>query len=101
MSELERFRDHCREMANWQPPKTKERTLVAHMCRDLRERYPHGGDEFGPHHGLCAGTECACECHPRPEPVKGPTDEERALWARLADEVDAYLTTDEDEGLFA
>lgn len=28
------------------------------------------------------------------------TPENRALWARLADEVDAYLSTDE-EGLFA
>lgn len=29
------------------------------------------------------------------------SDADRALWARLADEVDAYLNHDADEGLFA
>lgn len=38
---------------------------------------------------------------PPPPPCPGcVTDSDRALWRSLADEADAYLTTD-DEGLFA
>lgn len=97
MSELETFRDHCRAMANWQPPTPHIR--VGSWCQDFRAKYPNLNTEDwgGPKHENCAWDRCACECHPRPT---GPSDADRALFARLAAEVDDYLTTDDEASLF-
>lgn len=97
MSELETFRDHCRAMADWKPP--EPHIKVGAWCRDLRTEYPHieALDEGKPDHGMCTWDKCACPCHPRPP---GPSDADRALFARLADEVDAYLASDDEPALF-
>lgn len=104
---LSTFRDHCREMANWQPPAPRKPHIkVGQWCLDMRAQIG-AGDEWGPKHDQCTWDDCACSCHPKPEPPTGPTDAERELWARLADEIDEYqagderLGGDEDEGLFA
>lgn len=77
-TELERFRDHCRERAEWKPGEAKA------ACRDRTA--------FGTHkpadHANCGGGSYGCDCH-------APTDRERALWAQLADEIDDYLTADD------
>lgn len=97
MSELETFRDHCRAMAEWKPP--VPHVKVGAWCRDLRAEYPNLDTEgWGPpKHENCFWAKCACDCHPRPA---GPSESDRALFARLADEVDAYLATDDEPALF-
>ena len=80
MSDLTEFRDHCRERADWLPGPCR----VA--CREATIfDTPKPAD-----HVNCGGARCGCYCH-------APTDRERDLFARLADEIDAYLTTDHDD----
>jgi hypothetical protein len=74
MSDLTDFRDHASERANWQPGNKRD------ACK--------GRTAFGtlkpPDHVNCGGYRCGCDCH-------RPSDAERVLWARLADEIDSYL----------
>lgn len=105
MSDLERFRDHCREMATIQHAEdcygaqrvTKvllrngrasdldhDLSCADETAHDAHEWIgDHGFDWFCP--GVCGG--CV-------------SDADRALWIRLADEIDGYLATD-DEPLWA
>ena len=69
-SDLERFRDHCREMAT---------AVHKPTC------HGHRPSTWG----------WAREIHPDPKCPGCVTDADRALWARLAAEIDAYLTTDD------
>lgn len=74
MSDLTRFREHCRERAEWQPGEPRA------ACRDRTVfGTPKPAD-----HANCGGHHCGCDCH-------APTDAERALFARLAAEIDDYL----------
>lgn len=73
MTELELFRDHCRKMSSARH--TPECSL--------------------PRPGFWL------DIKPNPKCPGCVSDADRALFARLAAEVDAYLTTDEPEGLFA
>ena len=82
MSELTEFRDHARERADWRPGEPrlacKDRTIFGH---------PKQAD-----HANCGGGhKCGCDCH-------RPTDADRALFARLANEIDAYLSNDDEPG---
>lgn len=71
MSDLNSFRDHCREMS-----KARHKPECMVRVRPWLKAEP-----------TCGAATCI-----------SPGD--RALWTRLADEVDAYLSHDE-EGLFA
>jgi hypothetical protein len=85
MSDLTLFRDHARRMADAQ------HTLDCEARREdweLALRRHARWDNF-PHPG------------PKPECWGCVTDADRALWIRLADEADAYLARNVDEGLFA
>lgn len=77
MSELTRFRDHARERADWQPG-------IPRVACSERTSF---GTPKPPDHTNCGGHRCGCDCH-------APTDADRALFARLADEIDAYLAHD-------
>lgn len=84
MSDLERFRDHCRERATWRAGTPRL------ACRD-RTVF---GTAKPPDHANCGGRDCGCSCH-------APTARDRALFTALADEIDAYLAgDDEGPGLF-
>jgi hypothetical protein len=77
MSDLATFRDHAARMATaYHKPE----------CRFTRLDPSHRCGGGCTHRRQCPG--CV-------------TDADRTLWQRLADEVDAYLTTDAAEGLFA
>lgn len=99
-TELETFRDHCRKMADPTAWAKAHRLPYARSPRCFERT--HTACEWG-------WQSCKCTCHDADRP-KPPTDEERALWTRLADEVDAYLAGDlctscgqpaePDEGLF-
>lgn len=41
-----------------------------------------------PDHDACKSGECRCPCHK-------PSDRDRELWTRIADEIDAYLQPDD------
>ena len=91
MSDLIVFRDHCRAMA--------DRASWAKLHRPPRARSPRC---FERSHKACiwGWQSCRCSCHDQDRP-KPPTDAERDLWTRLADEIDNYLahpptTTDAD-----
>ena len=90
MTELETFRDHCRAMSDPNPP----RLDIGPLCRRLWR-----GDK--PDHERCARVApegaCGCECHPWNDPA---SEADRALWTRLADEIDAYLSAGDDEPLW-
>jgi len=75
MSELTDFRDHARARADWQPSPG-----LRAACRDRTEF----GTPKRPDHANCGGDRCGCDCH-------RPTDRERVMWQRLADEIDNYL----------
>ena len=81
MSELETFRDHCRKRVDWQrgEPRLacKDRTIF--------------GAPKPPDHANCGGHECRCRCHE-------PSDRDRELFRRLADEIDAYLSDGDEAG---
>lgn len=89
MSDLSSFRDHARAMstAEHKPECTGTPERIASRERDRRGYRAIFREE-----------------HPKLPPLEPclgcVTDTDRALWLRLADEVDAYLTHDE-EGLFA
>lgn len=80
MSDLTETRDHLRSIAEWKPPVM--RSKPGYSC--------HIG-----YHDICQMPEgrCPCDCHEDARPT-GPTDAERALAARLADEIDEYLAED-------
>jgi hypothetical protein len=89
VSDLTEFRDHAR-------------TMAARTRLDLLPE-PGGRCQMGAHTRCLIGSlTCPCSCHDSDRPVV-PTEAERALWARLADEVDTYLGVVEavDAGLFA
>jgi len=75
MSDLSAFRDHARTMSTAEHKGTCQGRREHHNFPDGRLVYPDPA---------CPG--CV-------------SDADRALWARLADEVDAYLSHDEDEVL--
>lgn len=69
MSDLTRFRDHCRRMAKTQ------------------------------HLGGCSADHPAMMWRPADERCPGcVSDADRALWAQLADEIDAYLAGQLEDG---
>lgn len=74
MSELERFRDHCREMAEAEHKPE---------CRVFVEVKPW--PRWAPAHWQ----------HPDPDCLGCNLSDDRDLFRRLADEVDAYLTDDD------
>lgn len=76
-TDLERFREHARERANWQPGDLRA------ACRD-RTAF---GTPKPADHTNCGG--CGCMCHK-------PTDRERVMWRALADEIDDYLGSEDD-----
>lgn len=79
MSDLEQARDHARTMAaRTVDPRDRSRTLTP-VCNPAYL--------YAPRHDECRSEECRCACHPR----HVPTAAERALWAQIADEIDAYL----------
>ena len=91
MSELETFRDHCRKMADaghspdcaFATGKALDRWGHFHLFREWPEKW--GARPSGP---------------PKPCPGDCVSDADRALFTRLADEIDAYLTPDADEPLW-
>lgn len=89
MSDLEQARDHARTMAaRTVDPRDRSRALSL-ACNPAVY--------YEPRHGECGNDWCRCACHPR----HVPSDAERALWAQIADEIDAYLAPVEDgPGLF-
>ena len=82
-ADLTELRDHARDQAVWVDPRTTSPWVSIWCRRDL--------DEIKPKHDACAGVmmpPCSCRCHP----IKpGPSDDERALWTQIADEIDAFL----------
>lgn len=82
MSDLTTFRDHCRMMADPAAWAKAHRLPLARSPWCLPRR----------NHELCewGWQSCRCPCHDTDRP-KPPTDAERDLWTRLADEIDAYL----------
>lgn len=82
MSDLTDLRDHAQARAAWQPGPLRA------ACS--------GKTAFGtpkpPDHANCGGHRCGCRCHQ-------PTDSERRMWARIADEIDTYLGDDDDQTL--
>lgn len=84
MSDLTDLRDHARERANWQPGPRRM------ACGD----HTVFGTPKPPDHANCGGHDCGCDCH-------RPTTKERQMWTQIADEIDAYLTPDDEgPGLF-
>lgn len=84
-SELERFRDHARAMADYVPGKASEACAGNHnpwTVTTWRE----------PDHDACKGGGCRCVCHT-------PTDADRELWERLAVETDDHLARHQDTPL--
>lgn len=84
MSDLERFRDHARRMATAEH-KPECTSLIPGEWRYPRNALSMAGPTWW-------------------EPPACPgciTDAERVLWARLADETDAYLDRPVERGLFA
>lgn len=77
MSDLTTFADHARAMADAQ-----------HKPECCIARYHVGWGSF-------AGYD-----YPDPACPGCVTDADRALWTRLADEADAWLARDDEEGLF-
>lgn len=88
-TELERFRDHCRKMAG--APEHEQRP--SGRSWDCWEPADSG---FEPRHEACAWgwQTCRCTCHDADRP-QAPSEADRLLWTRLADEIDAYLTHDD------
>lgn len=87
MSDLTDARDHARKMAAASGilPASAYKSAA---CLGLFQ---------GLGHASCSGVSqvgkrCPCACHPKP----APSPQDVALWTRLADEIDAYLTHDDD-----
>lgn len=89
MSELTKARDWARAMADGGRPRPKGVGIPCQYPRWLD--LTHEDCQAGPGH-------CRCQCHDadRPEP---PTEAERELWRRLADEMDAHLARENEETL--
>lgn len=100
-TDLERFRDHARTMsiADHKPECCACGQPWCCGCprhRDGDRRHPAGAPETNPtawlaHAATCPGNPAAPCCR--------ITSTDRALWARLADEVDGYLNRHSDEVL--
>jgi hypothetical protein len=89
MSDLSAFRDHARAMSKAKhKPECVARSEAWGRARAMFERWRgiHWADVPDP--------------GPRPECKGCVTSQDRALWARLADEADAYLSRNTEEGLF-
>lgn len=71
---LARFRDYCRERADWQ----------AGQLRLACKNATAFGTPKAPDHVNCGSGGCGCSCH-------APTDHDRELFRKLADEIDAFL----------
>lgn len=72
--------DHARARAAWEPGKP------SWACKDWNSSIfsePANHD-----HKFCHG--CGCECH-------RPSDRDRQLWTRIADEIDGYLAGPSDQ----
>ena len=83
------FRDHARAKA--EQTELERPTALSGACR-------HSGF-MGLTHSDCqmSPASCGCTCHDAGrEPV--PSDSDRALWTRLADEIDDYLAATLDDG---
>ena len=82
MSDLTTFRDHARAMSKAKhKPECDDAYEDAYLAQNLSR------------------TEFMADC---PRACPGcVTDDDRALWARLADEADAYQSRHAEEGLFA
>jgi hypothetical protein len=89
MSDLSAFRDHARQMS------TAEHKPE---CKGTPERVVARAREISGYRRMFG------EDHPKLTPLdRCPgciTPEDRALWTRLADEADAYLSRNAEEGLF-
>lgn len=87
-TELEQFRDHCRKQST-------ATEIQRPKCASFQCSPPWRNFGAQPDHAACTWgwQTCACSCHDagRPPP---PTDADRLLWTRLADEIDAYLAGD-------
>ncbi|MBA3782855.1 MAG: hypothetical protein H0X12_13515 [Nocardioides sp.] len=84
MSDLTAFRDHCRVRAEWRSGEPRA---------PCREQTAFGSPKPADHTN-CGGYQCGCLCHE-------PAPRDRALFRRLADEIDAYLAEgDADVDLF-
>lgn len=83
MSELEEFRDHARHMADFEP--SSSNSSKGWFCQTSRWK-PHA------EHEKCETLRCRCSCH-------APKDQDRAVWTRLANEVDGYLENHLDDAL--
>jgi hypothetical protein len=83
--DLAAFRDHARLMANGGPAPPRRATgwCAGVLLRDCSRC-------------LDDGRGCACSCHDVTRPCP-PTDEQRQLWAQLADEADARLVDGETD----
>jgi len=101
MSDLSAFAEHARKMATAQHKPECCQCGAGYCCGCIGHpnMHPHW-DKHGvptgwPEHAeTCPGNPCAPPC---PGCV---TDADRALWTRLADEADAWLARDDEEGLF-
>lgn len=87
VSDLTRFRDHCRTMADpnaWAAAHPWPKG-ISWACD------PRSDGQVG--HGECTWgwQSCRCTCHDRQRPVP-PTERERLFWTRLADEIGDWLT---------
>jgi hypothetical protein len=92
VSDLTAFRDHCRMMADpnaWAGAHPWPKAMSI-SCYYAVEGHGHAAD--------CAWgwQTCRCSCHDAERPTP-PTDAERILWARLADEIDRWLAHGLDE----
>ena len=79
MPELEQFLRHCRAMSTAEHKPECRRADHLARCWGIREAWTH----------------------PDPACTGCVTDADRALWARLADEVEAYLSHEEEGALFS
>lgn len=86
-SDLTTFRDHCRRMAD-----------PAAWAKGNRLPQARSPRCFERAHTQCTWgwQSCKCTCHDADRP-KPPTDAERLLWARLADEIDHWFEHGYDE----
>lgn len=82
MSDLEEFRDHCRE----QSAKTHSKRERA-GGQPSRTSYACLG-YLGLSCTHCNSSSCGCTCHPRDDV---PTDADRAFWGHLASLIDDHI----------
>lgn len=90
MTDLTDFRDHARKMAAFVDPRDAG-TVMGGYCAVFRNVY--GDPILEARHDQCTDRTCCCDCHPR----DAISDTDRALFARLADEIDTYLEAADDD----